>query len=168
MSPAGIYRGALDLPLPPAAAPLHPRSTGPNRRSARRGVKGIFVLPRAIPWKFCVEISRRRHLWSHLLCPLWNSWAMLRFFLQTQKLSGLSRSHRGDFGGCSWPQRGSEQSKDTGSGAGGKEWECENASGHHEEWGWGVGHEAAGLGAVIRRWFRPLNASFASPASKDV
>lgn len=37
-SPAGIYRGALDPPLPLAPAPLHPGSTRPGKR----GVKGIF------------------------------------------------------------------------------------------------------------------------------
>lgn len=49
VSPAGIYRGALDLPPPPALAPSHPRSARPSKKGVKKGVKGRFVLQRVIP-----------------------------------------------------------------------------------------------------------------------
>lgn len=89
-SPAGIYRGALDLPPPPALAPSHPQSARPSKKGVKRGVKGSFVLQRAIPWQFCGEITWRQHQPRHLLCPprspLWKSSATFCCFRKVQKL----------------------------------------------------------------------------------
>lgn len=139
VSPAGIYRGALDLPLPLAPSPLHPESTRPSGRGVKEGYKGLFFffLKRAIPWQFCSETSWRQHQPCHLLCPLLvAALEILSDALLFQKdtetpwpLQLMLLRLRG----CLRPQRGSNQSKITQSGAEGRGWGCENANGPCEK-----------------------------------
>lgn len=108
---------------PSCSSSCAPAERQPHRSSARRGAKGTFVLPRAIPWKFCAEISWRACLWSHLLCPLPVSALELlgdALVLCRHRSSLACPGRTVVILGAASGHRGCEQSKGTGSGAGGK------------------------------------------------
>lgn len=101
------------------------RASDPARGVQKRGVKGIFVLQRAIPWHFCSEISWRQHQPRRLLCPLLVAALEIRshalpFQKGAETLWPLQLTPL-RLRGCLQPQRSSKQSKIPGNGAEGKE-----------------------------------------------